>query len=77
MTKQVGRLKSELETEREEHKRVVADLIQERDGYKEDAINKHEKGFERALDQVRVLYPELDLFEAHFLRDIVDGKLVD
>lgn len=38
---------------------------------------ENERGFDRALAQVRVLYPDLDISETGFFKDIVDGRLVD
>lgn len=56
----------DLETAQEEKKQA-----------EEDVAEENEAGFDRALSQVRVLYPNLDLSVAGFEKDVVDGCLVD
>ncbi|RDX86907.1 hypothetical protein CR513_31695, partial [Mucuna pruriens] len=40
-------------------------------------LQQYEAGFQRALAQVKVLYPDSDTSEADPFKDIVDGRLVD
>lgn len=42
-----------------------------------EACEENEHGFNRALAQVQVLYPELDLSGTGFYKDIVDGQVVE
>lgn len=43
----------------------------------EDAAEENEAGFDRAMAQVKLLYPDLDLSAIGFGKDIVDRRLVD
>lgn len=43
----------------------------------EEVAEENERGFDRALAQVRVLYPDMDISKTGFFKDIVDGRLVD
>lgn len=68
--KEIDRLKAELD-----NLRVTAE--KEKDEVLEDATEEKERGFDRALAQVWVLYPDLYIFETGFFKDIVNGRLVD
>lgn len=43
----------------------------------EEASEENERGFKRALGQVHILHPKLDLSTVGFYKDIMDGKLVN
>jgi hypothetical protein len=40
-------------------------------------VEQHDEGFNRALKQVALLYPDLDLSAFYIGKDIADGRLVD
>jgi hypothetical protein len=55
------------------------ELEEENDELKENMASKYVVGFQAAIEQVRVLFPEIDgdvLAQADFLKKIEDGKLV-
>jgi hypothetical protein len=57
----------------------LKDLEEENDELKENMASKYVAGFQAAIEQVRVLFPEIDidvLAQADFLKKIEDGKLV-
>ncbi|KAJ1399953.1 hypothetical protein SESBI_29931 [Sesbania bispinosa] len=59
-------------------------LLAEQNGRKEDANHlkaektfQYEQGFEKAIDQVKFLHPEINIDEVGAFKEIQDGKLVD
>jgi cytochrome c556 len=57
----------------------LKELEAENDELKDDMAGKFVAGFQAALEQVRVLFPEIDgdvLAQADFLKKVEDGKLV-
>jgi chromosome segregation ATPase len=57
----------------------LKELEDENDELKEAMASKYVAGFQAAIEQVRVLFPEIDgdvLAQADFLKKIEDGKLV-
>ncbi|KAJ1380118.1 hypothetical protein SESBI_46297 [Sesbania bispinosa] len=59
-------------------------LVAEQKGRKEDANHlkaeitfQYEQGFEKAVDQVKFLHPEINVDEVGAFKEIRDGKLVD
>jgi chromosome segregation ATPase len=57
----------------------LKELEEENDELKENMASKYVAGFQAAIEQVRVLFPEIDsdvLAQADFLKKIEDGKLV-
>ncbi|KAK2429176.1 hypothetical protein QL285_027636 [Trifolium repens] len=57
----------------------LKDLESENDELKEDMANKFVAGFQVAMEQVRVLFPDIDgdvLAQADFLKKVQDGELV-
>ncbi|KAJ1404081.1 hypothetical protein SESBI_26818 [Sesbania bispinosa] len=59
-------------------------LVTEQKGHREDADHlkvkitfQYEKGFEKAVDQVKFLHPEINVAEVGAFKEIRDGKLVD
>jgi flagellar biosynthesis chaperone FliJ len=57
----------------------LKELEEENDELKENMASKYVVGFQAAIEQVRVLFPEIDddvLAQADFLKKIEDGKLV-
>jgi uncharacterized protein YukE len=57
----------------------LRELEAENDELKEGMAGKFVAGFQAALEQVRVLFPEIDgdvLTQADFLKKVEDGKLV-
>jgi chromosome segregation ATPase len=57
----------------------LKDLEAENDELKEDMASKFVAGFQAAMEQVRVLFPDIDgdvLAQADFLKKVEDGKLV-
>lgn len=67
---EVERLKVELDDFRMTAEREKNEAL-------EEAAEENERGFEQALAQIRVLYPDLDIFEASSYKDIIDGRLID
>jgi chromosome segregation ATPase len=57
----------------------LKDLEAENDELKDDMASKFVAGFQAAIEQVRVLFPDIDgdvLAQADFLKKIEDGKPV-
>jgi chromosome segregation ATPase len=57
----------------------VKELEDENDGLKEQMAGKYVDGFNAAMEQVRVLFPDLDgdlLAQIDFVKKVEDGKLV-
>jgi phage host-nuclease inhibitor protein Gam len=59
--------------------REVKELEDEADDLKEDMEGQYVGGFRSVIEQVQVLFPDIDgdvLAQADFLKKIQDGKLV-
>jgi iron uptake system EfeUOB component EfeO/EfeM len=57
----------------------VKELEEENDSLKEQMAGKYVDGFNAAMEQVRVLFPDLDgdiLAQIDFVKKVEDGKLV-
>ncbi|WJX56889.1 hypothetical protein P8452_42503 [Trifolium repens] len=57
----------------------LKELEDENDELKENMASKYVAGFQAAIEQVRVLFPDIDgdaLAQADFLKKVEDGKLV-
>ncbi|KAJ1442393.1 hypothetical protein SESBI_00748 [Sesbania bispinosa] len=72
------------ETEHELLEAAEEKLLAEQSGCKEDANHskaeitfQYEQGFEKAIDQVKFLHPEIIIDEVGAFKEIRDGKLVD
>lgn len=87
LEQKVSSLTASLEAERAGRKSdggVIAELQKQisflRDNteeLKEEIAEQHELGFDKALDQVRLLYPDLDLTSTGCFKEIKDGQLVE
>lgn len=71
--------KYQLEVERLQKKLEELRLAsaEEKEAAMQEAFEENERGFNRALAQVQVLYPELDLSGTEFYKDIVDEQVVE
>lgn len=56
---------------------ALALAITEKETAMQEAAEENERGFTRALAQVQVLFPELDLSGTGFYKDIMDGQVVE
>jgi chromosome segregation ATPase len=57
----------------------VKELEEENDELKENMASQYVAGFQAAIEQVRVLFPDIDgdtLAQADFLKKVEEGKLV-
>ena len=57
----------------EKEAKLVADV----ESYKDDAAAQFEAGFEKAVEQVRALFPNLDVTEMSMFKIVRDGRLTD
>lgn len=71
--------KYQLEVERLQKKLEELRLAsaEEKEAAMQEVSEENERGFNRALAQVQVLYPELDLSGTKFYKNIVDEQVVE
>lgn len=60
-----------------ELKKQIVLLQNDKEELKEEIAEQHELGFDKALDQVRLLFPDLDLSPTGCFKEIKDGQLVE
>ncbi|QCE11175.1 hypothetical protein DEO72_LG10g2408 [Vigna unguiculata] len=73
MTTQVKELENEKKTWLDKEKELLNNL----EFLKDQIGSSLNMGFQLALDQVRIFYPEADLSQADVSKSIIDGQLVE
>ncbi|KAJ1396343.1 hypothetical protein SESBI_32650 [Sesbania bispinosa] len=68
---------SELESLREDFRKLSLEKEKAVGDLADLKKEKYEKGFEKAVDQVKFLHPEINVAEVGAFKEIRDGKLVD
>ena len=84
LTTEKSKLASDLQKEKDLNVASSAEWIEKEtklladvESYKDDAAAQFEAGFEKAVEQVRALFPDLDISQMSMFKVVQDGCLTD